>query len=77
MDLDKIIRDLYEEKKLLDETIERLEMMLHAGSGSRVVPPRRRGRKGMTENERREVSQRMKEYWAQRRKEEQRKDDPE
>jgi hypothetical protein len=76
MDLYKAINELLEEKQRLDEVIARMEMLVsaraHARSGATgpiaVPSPRKRGRKGMSEEERAEVSRRMKEYWAKRRK---------
>lgn len=63
MDLQKAIQELYEEKVKIDEVIASLEAYLGANRG--VV--RRRGRKSMGSDERLEVSQRMKKYWASRR----------
>lgn len=65
MDLYKAIRELQEEKRRIDRLIELLEE--HAGSPQEV---RRRGRKAMSEEERAEVSQRMRAYWARRRQQE-------
>jgi hypothetical protein len=69
MDVYKAIRELYEEKEKLDRVIASLEALQNAapepplpGSGSR------RGRKSMDPQERRAVSERMKRYWARRRK---------
>jgi hypothetical protein len=62
MDLYRAIRDLREEKKRLDALIAHLE-------GSQQ--PARRGRKGMNRGERRAASERMKEYWARRKAENQ------
>ena len=64
MDLDKVLRDLYTEKKRLDRAIVRLETRLELLSGLRRS---RRGRKSMAAEERLEVSRRMSEYWAARR----------
>ncbi|MBV6434051.1 MAG: hypothetical protein IANPNBLG_04293 [Bryobacteraceae bacterium] len=74
MDLFKAIRELYEEKQRIDEVIAHLEFL----SANRTVPGRladagpppasRRGRKSMGAEERLEVSRRMKDYWARRRK---------
>jgi hypothetical protein len=78
MDLFKAIHDLYEEKRRLDEVIAKLEEVLHAqkidgkvlpAATARAEPTKRRGRKSMSEQERIVVSQRMKEFWAQRRQE--------
>jgi hypothetical protein len=69
MDLNKAIRELYEEKKLLDQVIVSLETLLEVEqSKDAATGAKRRGRKGMSEEERLEVSKRMKEYWAARRK---------
>lgn len=73
MDLYKAIRQLYEERERLDRVIASLEELRQAAEGS-IAPdrpepaPKRRGRKAMSAEERREVSARMKEYWANRRK---------
>jgi hypothetical protein len=67
MDLWKYIRELYEEKRRLDKLIGSLEEM--AAHDQRGGPSRRkRGRKpGMTGEERKKISLRMKRYWAERR----------
>ena len=72
MDYDKIIRELYADKQRLDRAItelERLELFHKArqgvGTSHRTRGPR--GRKSMGAQERQEVSQRMKRYWANRR----------
>jgi hypothetical protein len=67
MDLFKAIKVLYEEKRRIDEIIERLEMMSGLRQGNVFSGQNRRGRKKMGEAERAEVSRRMKEYWAKRR----------
>ena len=72
MDLLKVIQDLREERERLDLAIHSFESVLTAGHGglSPRPPAGRRGRKkGMSEKERQEVSQRMREYWARRRRE--------
>jgi hypothetical protein len=69
MDLYKAIRQLYEERARLDRVIASLEELQRAaGEDSEGEGPRRRGRKAMSEEERRQVSERMKQYWADRRK---------
>jgi hypothetical protein len=65
MDLNKAIRDLYEELRKLNEVIASLEQFESTGT---LPAPKRRGRKSMDENERQVVSDRMKKYWATRRK---------
>jgi len=71
MDLYKAIQDLYAEKEKLERVIASLEDLQRAAGGG--VPPspgsgKRRGRKSMGSDERQEVSERMKKYWAGRRK---------
>jgi hypothetical protein len=67
MDLWKYINELYEEKRRLDKLIESLEV-LHTRQKGHEAPLARRGRKpGMPADERRQVSERMKKYWAERR----------
>ena len=73
MDLYKAIQDLYAEKEKLERVIASLEE-LQQTTGSVPLPPsvgKRRGRKSMGANERQEVSERMKRYWANRRKRQQ------
>lgn len=73
MDLYRAIRELYAEKKRLEEAIASLEELLATKSGVAELKleglrrRNRRGRKSMPAAERREVSERMKKYWAQRR----------
>jgi hypothetical protein len=67
MDLFKAIEELRAEKRRLDEIIARLED-LATGRGVTGQSTTKRGRKSMSEAERVEVSQRMKAYWAKRRK---------
>jgi hypothetical protein len=71
MDLYKAIQDLYAEKEKLERVIASLEDLQRAAGGG--IPPssgsgKRRGRKSMGAEERQEVSDRMKKYWASRRK---------
>ena len=71
MDLYKAIQDLYAEKEKLERVIASLEDLQRAAGGG--IPPapgtgKRRGRKSMGPDERQEVSERMKKYWARRRK---------
>lgn len=69
MDLYRAIRQLYEERDRLDRVIASLEELQKAAGGDeRADAPKRRGRKAMSEEERRQVSERMKQYWAARRK---------
>jgi hypothetical protein len=70
MDLYKAIQDLYAEKEKLERVIASLEELQRtAGAGPLLaVGAKRRGRKSMSAKEREEVSERMKRYWAARRK---------
>jgi len=71
MDLYKAIQDLYAEKEKLERVIASLEE-LQRTAGALPLPPakpaKRRGRKSMSSEERQEVSERMRQYWAKRRK---------
>lgn len=68
MDLRKTIQALYAQKEKLERVIAELEEL--QGAAQPAVPPSgmRRGRKSMPAEERAEVSERMKKYWASRRK---------
>jgi hypothetical protein len=69
MDLFKAIQDLYEEKRRLDQVIASLEALQALDEGrSREGAPKKRGRKSMSVDERKEVSERMRQYWESRRK---------
>ena len=70
MDLERIIAELYDEKRRLNRVIEALEAMQESGTGPviEIEEKKRRGRKFMDADARREVSERMKRYWAERRK---------
>ncbi len=65
MDLRKTIAELYEEKAKLDRVIASLEQL---SENALPVPTvvHRRGRKFMSPQERRKVSERMRRYWALR-----------
>jgi len=68
MDLYKAIRELHEEKKRLDQVIASLEALLAVEEAKKnQEPEKRRGRKAMSPEERLQVSQRMRAYWAARR----------
>jgi len=71
MDLYKAIQELYAEKEKLERVIASLEELQRTAAGAPALPKpaKRRGRKSMTAKERREVSERMKKYWASRRQE--------
>jgi hypothetical protein len=66
MDFDQILSSLRVEKENIDKVIASLEDLQTITSNA--AKPWRRGRKSMNEEERREVSARMKRYWAERRK---------
>ena len=66
MDLNKAIRELHEELAKLNQVIASLEQFESTGT---LPSPPRRGRKSMNEQERKVVSERMKQYWASRREE--------
>ena len=70
MDLYKAIQDLYAEKEKLERVIASLEELQRTSAANPLIPgrSRRRGRKSMGAEERRDVSERMKKYWAGRRK---------
>jgi hypothetical protein len=69
MDLSKTIQDLYAEKDKLERVIASLEELQRAADANShgVGRSKRRGRKSMGSDERQEVSERMKKYWAGRR----------
>jgi len=68
VDLYRTIRILHEERKRLERLIESLELLKANGKlPKRAAPSGRRGRKGMSADERQKVSERMKKYWAARR----------
>jgi hypothetical protein len=71
MDLYKAIQDLYAEKEKLERVIASLEELQRSAGNTPVLPKglKRRGRKSMDPKERQDVSERMKRYWATRRKE--------
>jgi len=71
MELRKTIQDLYAEKEKLERVIASLEELQRASGANPMAPGlgKRRGRKSMNSDERQEVSQRMKKYWAARRAE--------
>ena len=68
MDLSKAIQELYIEKARLEESIALLEELQSPASSDQVRPAKgRRGRKMMDSEERKQVSSRMRAYWASRR----------
>ncbi len=67
MDLYRTIRDLLDERKRLDALIARMEGVQRKQALREPQVKKRRGRKGMDEDQRKEVSERMRKYWAGRR----------
>jgi hypothetical protein len=67
MDLYRIIGDLVEERNRLQRIIESLEAMDGVAAKPMRSRPAARGRKSMDNAARKEVSVRMKLYWAKRR----------
>ena len=67
MDWYVAIRELHEEKKRLDRLIAALEAIANGESPEATSSLPRRGRKTMSAEERKQVSERMKRYWAGRR----------
>jgi hypothetical protein len=71
MDLASALQQLYAQRQKLDRVIAALETLRRAPSPPLPPSPssgKRRGRKSMSADERKEVSKRMKKYWANRRK---------
>lgn len=68
MDLSKIIGELRRDKERLDGVIASLEGLPSVNRDGTVPVRKRRGRKFMSPEERREVSARAKKYWANRRR---------
>jgi hypothetical protein len=66
MDLYQIIEDLLRERNRIQAIIESLERMNSTDAVQVRSPGKRRGRKSMNEAARKEVSARMKRYWAKR-----------
>jgi hypothetical protein len=72
MDFYKALKELYAEKQKLERVIASLEELQRTAGGitgiTGITKTKRRGRKSMGNQERQEVSRRMKKYWAGRRK---------
>lgn len=71
MDLSKTLSELYEEKIRLDKVIASLEQLAENSLSIPVAASSRRGRKFMSPQERLQVSDRMRKYWAERKATEQ------
>jgi hypothetical protein len=74
VDVFKALRALYEERQKLDLVIEALEELQKqaaetAAAGEPAARGERRGRRSMNEEARRQVSERMRSYWARRKEE--------
>lgn len=67
MDLQETIRQLKIEKERIEQAIAVLEDLLDHPTGVPVAPKQRRGRKSMSPEERRQVSDRMTLYWQKKR----------
>jgi len=67
MELDILIHKLTDERAKLDAVIASLEQLRKAVSETEKKLGKKRGRKFMDEEGRKEVSERMKKYWAARR----------
>jgi hypothetical protein len=69
MDLMKMIQSLYRERELIERAIAGLgELRSISQDLPASLSGKRRGRKSMGAEERKQVSARMKKYWAMRRK---------
>jgi hypothetical protein len=71
MDYQGALEELYQERQRLDKVIRNLEALL---DGRQPPPLSTRGRKSMDESERKLVSERMRNYWAARRKQKQKEE---
>jgi hypothetical protein len=67
MDIERILAELRAERERIDGIIEAIER--YRQTGKMVAEPRHRGRKFIGPEDRQEVSERMKRYWARRRAE--------
>jgi len=69
IDLRKVLKDLYTQRERLEHVITSLEALQQGSiAGLPTEKKSNRGRKSMGAEERREVSERMRKYWAARRK---------
>jgi len=66
MDLSKIIEELRRDKERLESVIASVEALQAPDVEGSVPLRKRRGRKFMSQEERRQVSARMKRYWIKR-----------
>ena len=68
-DIDKLLAELRAERDKIDLAIQLFSEMQGAFAARSFSSRKRRGRKGMSSEERQQVSVRMRHYWAQRRRE--------
>jgi len=68
MELSRAINELRAQRDRIATAIAQLESLNSSGFTAGPIDRSRRGRKSMGEAERRDVSERMKKYWASRRK---------
>ena len=70
MDINQIIAELHEERNRLDGVIRSLEALMEDPDLNlgQLGAPGRRGRKSMSQDERKAFSQRMRKYWEERRR---------
>ena len=66
-DLDQILRDLVDERARIDNAIAQVSELVRVQTATLIKTPGKRGRKGMSAEQRQEVSNRMRNYWEQRR----------
>ena len=71
MELPKLLEKLRQERTKLDDMILSLEQLEQTMAEAKKVVRKKRGRKSMDEAARKEVSERMKRYWASRRSQQQ------
>jgi len=64
MSLDRALQELYQEKEILDKAILYMEQLEHSVNNPMLPLRDKRGRKSVPEGERKEISERMKRYWA-------------
>jgi hypothetical protein len=65
MNLSDLIQELRERKLRIERTIAALETIWESADSAQPPKRARRGRKTMPEQERADVSKRMKQYWAE------------
>ena len=68
MDLLGVINELIQQRERLDNAIAQLEALQDANGNRGMVVRRKRGRSSMGEEERAQVSERMRRYWDNRRR---------